>query len=259
MHRKLQHGLVGAFLLLSLAGSAFGGELESSESSASYLKGRYIYERNCSVCHGKWGDGKGDMANGMFPKPRPFTSGLFKYKSTPSSFLPLNEDLMRSVRVGIAGTSMPAFAILSDREISFAVDYIKSFSSKWKKKENYAAPVQVPARPAWFEDKSAFEARAGAGRNLFQMACASCHGANGDGHGPASPALKDAWDEPCAPADLRRAAIRSGAELADIYRVLMTGIAGTPMPSFGEAMTPEQRWDIVAFIKDIRERQTSVP
>jgi mono/diheme cytochrome c family protein len=199
------------------------------------------------------------MAKGMFPKPRPFTAGIFKYKSTPSSFLPMDEDLMRTIRGGVAGTSMPAFAILSDREISSAVEYIKSFSTRWRKQENYKAPIEVPAMPSWFETKEALRSRVTEGKRIFQAACATCHGANGDGHGPAAPTLADMWGEPCVPADLRRGAIRTGSEPRDIYRVLMTGISGTPMPSFGEALTPEQRWAIVAFIRDIRETKEDFP
>src|SRR4051812_24216660 len=100
-------GGTGLFLLLAALSSP-GADLKSTESTDAYLKGRYIYERNCAVCHGKWGDGNGEMAKGMVPRPRTFTAGIFKYKSTPSSFLPMDEDLMRTISGGVPGTSMPA-------------------------------------------------------------------------------------------------------------------------------------------------------
>ena len=77
-----------------------------------------MYERQCVICHGRWGDGRGDMARGMIPRPRRFTAGVFKYRSTPSGFLPTDADLARTIRGGIAGTSMPVFAgVLSERDV----------------------------------------------------------------------------------------------------------------------------------------------
>ena len=45
------------------------------------------------------------------------------------------------------------------------------------------------------------------GRIFFMQYCASCHGTDGDGHGPASKALKD------QPADLRKLGERYGMPL----------------------------------------------
>jgi mono/diheme cytochrome c family protein len=54
------------------------------------------------------------------------------------------------------------------------------------------------------------------------------------------------------PSDLRQPSLRSGRTLETVYRVLLTGIEGTPMPSFAEALTEEQRWELVAFIGQLR-------
>ena len=219
-----------------------------------YAQGRYVYQRNCLTCHGARGDGKGDMAAGMFPKPRPFATGIFKYRSTPNGLLPTDTDLARTVRNGISGTSMPAFANLSDREIRVVTEYIKFFSPKWRRAENYGAPVPVPTVPAWFQNKVAMEQRAIRGKVQFLTSCAPCHGVGADGKGPAAASLVDAWDQPALPTDLRSPAIRSGPALTDLYRAIVTGIGGTPMPSFAEGFTDEQRWEIVAYLATLREK-----
>jgi len=62
------------------------------------LHGHFVYMKNCVHCHGKRGDGKGEMGLTVIPLPRDFGAGVFKYRSTPSGFLPTNDDLARVVR-----------------------------------------------------------------------------------------------------------------------------------------------------------------
>ena len=48
-----------------------------------YNQGRYVYERNCLICHGDRGDGNGEVAKDLPLKPRSFREGWFKFRSTP--------------------------------------------------------------------------------------------------------------------------------------------------------------------------------
>lgn len=218
-----------------------------------YAMGRYVYERNCLVCHGRWGDGDGEMAKGMLPKPRKFSTGIFKYRSTSAGALPTNDDLIRTVRGGRANTSMPYFAQLSDREVRAVVEFIKFFSPRWRRPENYAAPVRLPEPPAWLGKEPEAGPHIAQGRAAFALACVACHGERADGKGAAIAELKDVWGDPAFPADLRTTAFRNGRAPADLFRVLTLGIHGTPMPSFAEAMSEEQRWDLAAFIGTLRK------
>lgn len=217
-----------------------------------YSAGRYVYQRNCLVCHGQWGDGKGEMAAGMLPTPRKFTTAVFKYRSTPPGFLPSDADLIRTIQNGIPGTSMPTFMQLSEREVRAVAEYIKFFSRKWQQPENYAAPLENPPLPAWFEKGAEVKKKAEAGKAHYLKHCASCHGEKGDGDGPAAKTLVDSWDQPVKAADLRRAALRSGSKPEDVYRVMLTGISGSPMPAFGESLTEQERWELVAFVNELR-------
>jgi mono/diheme cytochrome c family protein len=215
------------------------------------LQGYFVYMKNCVFCHGKRGDGKGEMGLTVQPSPRDFGAGLFKYRSTPSGSLPTNDDLIHTVREGIPDTAMPAFTALPQRDVQAVIEYVKTFSPKWRKPEHYAAPIAVPKRPDWFGDADEFSRHAENARRFYAVACAPCHGAKGDGLGSVTN-LADSLGNPTPPRDLRLSYIRSGRRLEDIYKVLVTGLDGTPMPSFAEATTAEQRWELVAFIEELR-------
>lgn len=217
------------------------------------MAGRHVYERQCLVCHGKWGDGRGELSVGMVPKPRRLTSGVFKYRSTPSGFLPTDGDLERTLRTGVAGTSMPSFAALPDRDIRSVIAYLKTVSSRWRKATNYTAAVRLPSPPKWMEDPERRASHRRNGATVFANLCAPCHGMDADGKGPAAAQLEDAWGDPSPPTDLRQDLSRSGPDWIDLYRTLTTGLDGTPMPSFAETTTEEDRWDLVAFIRGRKE------
>lgn len=216
-------------------------------------QGRFIYEKNCVPCHGVRGDGTGEMGLTVNPRPRNFTTGIFKFRSTPSGALPTDDDLRRTIRGGLTGTAMPSFDALPERDIRAAAEYVKTFSRKWLQSENYAAPVTLPRMPTWFSDEEELNARMIHGKALFVATCAPCHGENGAGNGPAATnGLTDVWGNATTPSDLRQPQLRCGREWRDIYRVLVTGLNGTPMPSFVDSTTEEQRWEIIAYIERLR-------
>lgn len=218
-----------------------------------YLEGRYVYERNCVVCHGPRGDGNGELSPGLNPRPRSFREGLFKFRTTPWGKLPTEDDLRRTITGGLSGTAMGMFQQLRPDEVTAVIEYLKSFSRRWRKPENYAEPMRLAPPPPWLADREAGQKHATDGKVLFANICASCHGASGDGNGPAVPGLKDIWGLPTRPANLRQPHLRCGDSLADIFRVITTGLNGTPMLSFADTLTDEQRWSIVAYVDSLRK------
>ncbi len=219
-----------------------------STDFARYAQGKLVFERNCVVCHGLKGDGNGELAPGLNPRPRSFREGMFKFRSTPFGKQPADADLRHTIRTGLSGTAMGMFADLSEDDVTCVIAYVKSFSRRWRKAENFASPVKLPPRPEWLADEAVSAAHAEKGRVLFANACASCHGVSADGKGAAAAGLRDLWDQPARPSDLRQPHLRCGDRPEDVYRVLATGLNGTPMISFDETLTPEQRWDIIAWI-----------
>jgi len=209
-----------------------------------YMEGKYVFERNCAVCHGPRGDGAGEMAASLTPRPRSFRDGMFKFRTTPFGKLPTDDDLRHTIKGGLSGTAMGMFNQLSDADVSAVIEYVKSFSRVWRKAESYGVPMKFPALPPWLKETS----HVVKGKELFATHCAVCHGADADGKGLAAPTLKDIWNLPAQPSDLRQPHLRCGDGPEDLYRVLATGLNGTPMISFDATLSPEQRWDIIAWI-----------
>jgi mono/diheme cytochrome c family protein len=232
--------------------SALRAEDDRRRDFAVYMQGKYLYERNCLLCHGARGDGRGEMAAELDQKPRSFREGLFKFRTTPYGALPTDEDLRHTIRSGLSNTSMPMFGHLRDEDIEALVAYVKSHSRAWRDESKHAEPMVFPAKPEWFDDESELESRAALGAIHFAAHCASCHGPEADGQGAAAAGLLDAWGHPSAPPDLRQPHLRDGGRPEDVYRILATGLNGTPMASFEETLSPDERWEIVAWLLRIR-------
>lgn len=217
-----------------------------------YMQGKYVYERNCIVCHGPRGDGNGELSPTLKPKPRSFREGMFKFRSTPYGMLPTDADLRQTITHGLSGTAMGMFSHLQGEEVEAVIAYVKSFSRRWKKAEKHAPAMKFSPPPEWLKEPDAVKTHAEAGQKLFALNCAACHGEKADGKGPAAISLKDIWGAPAAPSDLRQAHLRCGDTAEDLFRVLATGLNGTPMVSFEATLKEEQRWDIIAYILSIR-------
>ncbi|HWP22982.1 MAG TPA: c-type cytochrome [Candidatus Binatia bacterium] len=204
--------------------------------------GERIYTESCAACHGPKGDGNGPQADRLKTKPRDFTRGIYKFRSTPSGALPLDGDLFRTIRTGVRGTSMLAQLQLSEKETRSVIEYIKSFSSRFKN-EKAASPIAPAPKPAFTSGLISF------GQLKYEEAgCAQCHGANGQGDGPSGKDLKDDWGQSISPTDLTLKPFKSGPEPEDLFRTLSTGLNGTPMPSYAEALSDKDRWALVAYI-----------
>ncbi len=257
-HQRICRATAAGAAVLCLFGVLLPCHAEEAEKSRVgpnydlYDQGRYVYERNCLVCHGDRGDGKGEMAKELPLKPRSFREGWFKFRSTPYDKLPTDDDLRRTIRGGLSGTAMGMFNQLGESEVRAVIEYVKTFSRRWRHAENYAEPLEFPEPPAWLTDAKASAEHAGKGQIIFSTICATCHGTTGEGNGPAGLALKDAWGQSTKPADLREPHLRCGDGAADIFRILTTGMSGTPMVSFTETLSAAQRWDVAAYVLNLR-------
>jgi cytochrome c oxidase cbb3-type subunit 2 len=211
-----------------------------------------VYNHACSWCHGKDGRGDGPAAFSInkyrSPRPRDFTRGRFKLRSTPSGQLPTDDDLLRTLERGIPGY-MPSFQGLTTGERRLAVAAVKRFYPGFESAR--PTPVTIPEAPV-------LDAGAAArGRRVYEEAgCAACHGDRGRGDGGSASALRDDVGLPIRPADLRfPGRFKGGSAPADLYRTLMTGLDGTPMPSYASAIDdPRAFWDLVAYVGSLKRR-----
>lgn len=263
--------------------------LGNSRLTTAHLKtGQAVYQLRCAQCHGPSGDGNGPAANAMYPRPRDYRKGVFKFTSTNYGSKPLRSDLARTIQHGIRGTSMPSFAQLSPDELDAVVDYVLALThrgeleeqiyiqaefdeavdpetvesdavalvvERWKTARN---DVVVPKTP---EPELTLE-HVQRGRELFlaeTTGCKKCHGEDGRGQTPDNLRgdLKDAWGHVTRAADLTSGMLRGGQEPLDVYRRVYGGINGTPMPGFANSFAdkPEALWDLVAYVKYITNRR----
>lgn len=224
--------------------AALGATFPASAAPETCGTGKALYEAKCSQCHGGKGDGQGIGADVFSPRPRDFTSGAFKIRATESGELPLDADLRRVIRKGMPYTGMPAWPDFSDQEVADLICYVKGFNADFADTSIHPKAVGVPKAPGFSA------ASAQAGRAIYEEnKCMDCHGKWGRGDGESAPTLKDDWGNPIRPADLtKRWAFRGGAEREDIYRTFMTGLNGTPMPSFASSIREEDRWKLVDYV-----------
>ena len=222
-------------------------------------KGRTIYEASCIFCHGV--KGKGDGAAAFFgasyfsPRPNDFTVGQYKFRSTPSGKRPTYEDIFRTITNGIPGY-MPPFDGLSQEERWQVTFFLMSLSKSAEKGPLVIIPIgysPVPPKPESISK----------GRQIyFQYECESCHGNNGLGDVLDFSAvdLEDSFGLPTRPTDLdftKLSTFKNGSTARDIYRTLMTGLDGSPMPSYQDAFAghEEDAWHLVNYIMSLSTRQ----
>ncbi len=174
------------------------------------VHGSVVYGKRCAGCHGVSGDGNGPAADYLQPKPRDYRKGIFKFTSTPYGARPARQDLVRTIRRGAKGTSMPAFPWMSQEDLDAVIDYVIYLSirgqvetgvasmsddydedeeidplefadamdsevQRWDKAQR-SVVTPVSAEPAY--DLASVET----GRRLFiKSSCYNCHGADAKG------------------------------------------------------------------------------
>ncbi|HUF88693.1 MAG TPA: c-type cytochrome [Gemmatimonadota bacterium] len=234
-------GLGAALLLAPLAGAA-------QEAPA----GKATYDRWCAGCHGVDGKGEGPGAAEMLPRPRDFTTGKYEIRSTPSGALPTDDDILSVILDGMPGTSMPGWREkLSNTERRGLVTYLKSFSPFFES-QPAPEPVSIPSAP------SANEAALAEGKEFYEkIECHRCHGLAGRGDGSSAPTLEDDNERPVRAVDLTENwFFNGGGSVEAIHQRLVTGLNGTPMPSFqdlieAEFMTEEQLWHVAQYVRSL--------
>src|SRR5262249_7391557 len=225
--------IVAALLLIAAAAPAWAQDANA---------GKAVYERKCMLCHGEKGDGQGLAAGLLLPKPREFTRGLFKIRSTANK-TPTDQDLLRIVTEGMPGTTMPAWEVLPERDRRNVVAYIKTFAPDTFK--------EAPKKLELPKEVASSEASIKRGKEMFEaIECHKCHGTDGRADGPSRPELKDEWGNPVAPETLpRRCTSGGGRSRPEIAPRIATGVLGTPMPAFLDSVEKrEDIWHLTNYI-----------
>ena len=225
-------------------------------------KGKNIYDKRCTWCHGPNGDGMGAAQDRLNPPPRDFTYGTYKIKTSSfDSIAPNDEDVFRMIRDGMPGTAMPGWSdLLTEQDMWDLVAYVKSFAGFEQptinaSTGNFELPAikqidfgsQIPSSAESIEK----------GKLLFEMQdrCVECHGKTGKGN--ASKRLVGDLGERTWARNLTKPwTFRGGSDPKDIFLRITTGIAGTVMPSFAKprskrSLSVEDRWHVANYVASL--------
>jgi cytochrome c oxidase cbb3-type subunit 2 len=145
---------------------------------------------------------------------------------------------------------MPHWAALTDQDRANLVAFIKTFSSRFRN-EVPDEPIPIPPEtPDTFESQKR-------GEELYQksLKCFECHGTSGRGDGPSAPSLRDNKGNPAPPFDFTSGSrFKCGETNQELYRIFMTGLDGSPMPSWIDSVTPDQGWDLVHYLRTLQPK-----
>ncbi len=209
-------------------------------------KGKELFKKECSVCHGAEGKGDGPAAYLLFPAPRDFTRGVFKLRSTPSGEPPLASDILRTITEGVPGSAMPGFPQLSEQDRWALVYHLKKVGNLGEPEKAVTVKGVPPATPK----------RIARGKALYKdLKCWECHGEKGVGDGPSALTTKDDWGFPNPPNNFPQGVFKGGARPNDIYLRFTTGMDGSAMPSYEDSVGPDDRWSLVHYVKSLSGRR----
>ena len=227
--------------------------------------GKRVYFTKCVWCHGVNGSGDGPAADRLWPRPRNFNAGTFKIRHTASGELPLIDvDLLQTVTHGLPGSAMPSWeGILSEEQRKNVLAFVTTElvqDRSWQDEEFEELNVlqletikPIPPTP---------ESILRGSELVKEFKCVECHGLEGRGDGNAFN-LKDDWGFSIQPADWHkcwnfRGSRQDAYNVTNIFRTFSTGVNGTPMPSFADNTTIEDRWHIANYVQSLCERDKDI-
>lgn len=279
---KLKMASLLAVTLLLVSCSKEGGQfkegriLAGKQVSADTLNlGHTTYMEYCVQCHGKNGDGNGVSAPGMWPPPRNFTQGIYKFGNVVSGELPHDEDFYKIIRHGLNGTPMLPWDI-SDKRLEAVTQYIKTFApAAWEGEDKKpGTKFDLPVDPFGPEKKlEAIEK----GKRAYHIsaACIQCHRgyetkADISGYNKEinKVAMKDDEFAPdlyllkmqdsdygykTMPPDFTYHHVRYSHSLEDIVNRLMYGVNGSGMPGWKDVVTDEELWALAYYVQSLKE------
>ena len=238
-------------------------------------EGAWVYREYCVGCHGENGDGKGPAARFLNPKPRDFTTAIFKFAGVVSGGLPRDEDLMRTLVHGLPGSSMPSWRLLPEESRRAVIAYVKTFSPAWSER-GPAPPLEVSQDPFSPGDPASVAQAAARGRVVYhvQATCWRCHpafatqaevDAMAAADGELSPPLRpdataprevdDSWGGKLLATDFPRARLKSGSSLGDLYRTIAAGVGGTAMPTWKGGLPERDLWALTYYVKTLADER----
>ena len=220
---------------------------------AMKARGAELYALHCATCHGERGDGQGPTAAKLEHPPANFTLGIFELRTTEHEALPADIDLFRTITRGVHGTAMPPWFALPERDRWAVAAHLKSLSKPFSE-DQAPTPVAIASLPAVTTERIAH------GRRVYETAgCASCHGIDCRGDGPAAASLVYKSGGHATPRDFRVGRFHRSCRLGDIFLTIQTGFDGTPMASFAKVLSQDDQWDVAMYVHSVAPTFVEMP
>ena len=222
-----------------------------------------LFIQHCAACHGMSGRGDGPAADQLYPRPRDFVKSPFRFAPRGEGEVDLVEAINRTISVGVPRSSMPGFhGVLSESEIAGLARFTLTLRENQSEPTEIETALDVGVRPP---STPGLVAR---GKELYSsLGCIACHGESGHGDGLSSRGLLDSVGRPVRPADLTSGLFKSGQTPADLVRVIIKGIPGTPMAAFEPVVTTTNpdgtrnlmdAWALVDYIESLSPKTRPV-
>jgi mono/diheme cytochrome c family protein len=265
------------------------------EVSAAVLnRGMTTFKTYCASCHGVQGDGNGPAGKGLIPPPRNFTTPfiMFKFASVTANELPTDDDLVRTVTRGLHGTAMLQWSVPEQR-LREVIQYIKTFSKRWKD-EAPGKPLEITADPNTDDAKIAAAIEKGKSLYYTKTNCHLCHPTYvkqsefddlmkkaGKESGPLRPDAtwsiakpSETYNVSITPPDFTWHELRSITKIdpnagpeaqkqqsiarrRDMFQAISTGIGGTAMPTWKNAITDEEIWALTHYVDSLSKLKSN--
>lgn len=244
-------------------------------------RGRAIFARTCSVCHGDKGNGATWAKNSLNPSPFDFTSAKAKELS--------RRHMINTVTYGSPKTAMMGFSTkLSRSDIAAVVDYVRStfiYPAGLPESGKDDAPVAKPENPAHAGLPAGHAPAAGAaptalppynakqggsktakimrsvgpadlslpmpfqlagdraaGKTLFEETCATCHGKQGDGEGPRAYFINP------RPANFQEPETKADLNRPTLFKAISEGVVGSEMPAWSKVLDQQQIANVAEYV-----------
>jgi len=205
--------------------------------------GEKVYKEICFACHGLKGDGKGPSWFNTKPSPQVFNSGVYMSRLT-------DEYMFNVVKYGklavlkreipnkkLESLAMPAFSqVLEDDQIRELIKFERAFS-------------QGGAQSAEM-------------REIFDAACAVCHGKGGRGDGERAISIQPApkyFVSEGQPGPMNLADPQLMARFSDdfLFALIKRGKIGVveeakfdTMQPFGHVLSDKEIWSVIRYIRE---------
>jgi mono/diheme cytochrome c family protein len=247
--------------------------------AADASRGRQIYARICSVCHGDRGSGSMWASANLNPAPRDFSS--------PAANSDLTRDrMLAAVAVGRPNTAMQGYgARLSRDDMEAVVDYIRGAFMRIPEQTanisgTHARGAPAPEQPKKGAEKHEHKPAAGgeehsahghgggsagkdgkdgkidmrapmpqglvgdtvAGKKFYDANCATCHGVKGDGQGPRAYFINP------KPEVFTNAKSRAEFNRPTIFDAVSLGRRGTEMPAWDKVLTKQEIANVSEYV-----------